>query len=60
MILAMAELFGEVSKLIFLRRLKKMKVRASVKPICENCKVIKREGKVRVICKNPKHKQVQG
>jgi len=38
-----------------------MKVRASVKPICNNCKVIKREGVVRVICsKNPKHKQRQG
>ena len=38
----------------------KMKVRASVKPICEKCKVIKRRGKVMVICENPKHKQVQG
>ena len=27
-----------------------MKVRASVKPICEKCKVIKRKGKVMVIC----------
>ena len=31
-----------------------MKVRASVKPICEKCKVIKRNGKVMVICENPK------
>lgn len=37
-----------------------MKVRVSVKPICDKCKVIKRYGKVRVICENPKHKQVQG
>ena len=38
-----------------------MKVRPSVKPMCDGCKVIKRNGKVRVICsKNPKHKQVQG
>ena len=37
-----------------------MKVRASVKPICEKCKVIKRNGKVMVICQNPKHKQRQG
>gem|GEM_PF-23549 len=37
-----------------------VKVRASVKKICEKCKVIKREGVVRVICKNPKHKQRQG
>ena len=37
-----------------------MKVRASVKKICDNCKLIRRHGKVRVICKNPKHKQRQG
>ncbi len=37
-----------------------MKVRPSVKPICEKCKVIKRKGKVMVICDNPKHKQRQG
>lgn len=37
-----------------------MKVRASVKKICEHCKVIKRKGVVRVICKNAKHKQRQG
>jgi large subunit ribosomal protein L36 len=34
-----------------------MKVRPSVKPICEKCKVIRRKGKVMVICENPKHKQ---
>ena len=38
----------------------KMKVRSSVKPICSKCKIIKREGVVRVICSNPKHKQRQG
>ncbi|MDR1705818.1 MAG: 50S ribosomal protein L36 [Clostridiales bacterium] len=38
-----------------------MKVRPSVKPMCESCKLIKRHGVVRVICsKNPKHKQRQG
>ncbi len=37
-----------------------MKVRASVKKICTKCKVIKRKGVVRVICKDPKHKQRQG
>jgi len=37
-----------------------MKVRTSVKRICENCKIIRRKGKVRVICTNPKHKQRQG
>ena len=37
-----------------------MKVRPSVKPICEKCKIIRRKGKVMVICQNPKHKQKQG
>ncbi len=37
-----------------------MKVRPSVKPMCEKCKVIKRRGRVMVICSNPKHKQRQG
>jgi large subunit ribosomal protein L36 len=37
-----------------------MKVRASVKKMCDNCKVIHRKGVVRVICTNPKHKQRQG
>ncbi|MCH1598078.1 MAG: 50S ribosomal protein L36, partial [Pseudomonadales bacterium] len=27
-----------------------MKVRASVKKICRNCKIVKRHGVVRVIC----------
>lgn len=37
-----------------------MKVRASVKKMCDKCKIIHREGVVRVICTNPKHKQRQG
>ena len=37
-----------------------MKVRPSVKPICDKCRVIKRKGRVMVICENPKHKQRQG
>lgn len=37
-----------------------MKVRSSVKKICENCKVVRRKGVLRVICTNPKHKQRQG
>ena len=38
----------------------KMKVKPSVKKICEKCKIIKRHGKIMVICENPKHKQRQG
>ncbi|MDI9401605.1 MAG: 50S ribosomal protein L36, partial [Verrucomicrobiota bacterium] len=34
-----------------------MKVRASVKRMCEHCKVVRRKGVVRVICTNPRHKQ---
>jgi len=38
-----------------------MKVRASVKPMCINCKVLRRKGVVRVICKkDQRHKQRQG
>jgi large subunit ribosomal protein L36 len=37
-----------------------MKVSASVKRRCKNCVVIRRNGVVRVICKNPRHKQRQG
>lgn len=37
-----------------------MKVRASVKPICKDCKVIKRRRVVRVICKQARHNQRQG
>jgi large subunit ribosomal protein L36 len=37
-----------------------MKVSASVKKICDKCKIIKRKWIVRVICENPKHKQKQG
>ena len=37
-----------------------MKVRAAGKRICENCKIVKRKGILRVICVNPRHKQRQG
>ncbi|PID30070.1 MAG: 50S ribosomal protein L36 [Candidatus Cloacimonadota bacterium] len=38
-----------------------MKVRASVKVMCKDCRIIKRRGVIRVICSsNPRHKQRQG
>jgi large subunit ribosomal protein L36 len=37
-----------------------MKVKASVKRICDKCKIVKRKGVVRVICANTRHKQRQG
>ena len=44
----------------YLKIKKKMKVRPSVKKMCDKCRIIKRHGKVMVICQNPKHKQRQG
>jgi len=37
-----------------------MKVRSSVKKMCDKCQVIRRKGVVRVICSTKKHKQRQG
>jgi large subunit ribosomal protein L36 len=37
-----------------------MKVRASVKPICRKCKIVKRNGIIRIICSDGRHKQRQG
>jgi len=37
-----------------------MKVGASVKKMCRNCKIIKRNRVIRIICKIAKHKQRQG
>lgn len=37
-----------------------VKVKSSVKKICDKCKIVKRKGVLRVICENPKHKQRQG
>ncbi|MEK7630965.1 MAG: 50S ribosomal protein L36 [Patescibacteria group bacterium] len=37
-----------------------MKVRASVKKICNNCKLVKRQRRLFIVCKTPKHKQRQG
>ena len=38
-----------------------MKVRPSVKKMCDKCKIIKRNGRVMIICpKDQSHKQRQG
>ncbi|TAL00169.1 MAG: 50S ribosomal protein L36 [Verrucomicrobia bacterium] len=37
-----------------------MKVRASVKKLCEHCKIVRRNRVIRVICTNKRHKQRQG
>lgn len=36
-----------------------MKVKTSVEKRCEKCKIVRRKGRVYVICENPKHKQRQ-
>jgi len=49
-----------------IRKLKKqgecivMKVRPSIKRRCENCKIVRRKGRLRVICSDPRHKMRQG
>jgi len=38
-----------------------MKVRPSVRRMCDSCRIIRRKRVIRVICnKNPRHKQRQG
>ncbi|MCB0325632.1 MAG: 50S ribosomal protein L36 [Bdellovibrionales bacterium] len=38
-----------------------MKVQASVKKVCDYCRVVRRKGKIYVVCtRTPKHKQRQG
>lgn len=38
-----------------------MKVRRSIKRRCENCKIVRRKGRLRIICSSdPRHKARQG
>nr|YP_009366204.1 ribosomal protein L36 [Jasminum sambac]YP_009634329.1 ribosomal protein L36 [Jasminum fluminense]ARJ61834.1 ribosomal protein L36 [Jasminum sambac]QBS49364.1 ribosomal protein L36 [Jasminum fluminense]QVY58918.1 ribosomal protein L36 [Jasminum sambac]QVY59006.1 ribosomal protein L36 [Jasminum sambac]WOH21710.1 ribosomal protein L36 [Jasminum sambac] len=37
-----------------------MKKRASVRKICQKCRLTRRRGHIRVICSNPRHKKRQG
>lgn len=36
-----------------------MKVQCSIKKRCEKCKIVRREGVLRIICVNKRHKQRQ-
>jgi large subunit ribosomal protein L36 len=47
-----------INKIKIITKEFKMKVRPSVKK-CDKCRVIKRHGKIMVICSNPKHKRRQ-
>nr|YP_009514515.1 ribosomal protein L36 [Lygodium microphyllum]YP_010981842.1 ribosomal protein L36 [Lygodium flexuosum]YP_010981932.1 ribosomal protein L36 [Lygodium merrillii]AXG76113.1 ribosomal protein L36 [Lygodium microphyllum]UYS92494.1 ribosomal protein L36 [Lygodium flexuosum]UYS92584.1 ribosomal protein L36 [Lygodium merrillii] len=37
-----------------------MKIRASIRKMCEKCRLIRRRRQIMVICFNPRHKQRQG
>lgn len=37
-----------------------VKVKPSVKRICDKCQIVRRQGQIRVICSNGRHKQRQG
>ncbi|HRE29065.1 MAG TPA: 50S ribosomal protein L36 [Anaerolineales bacterium] len=37
-----------------------MKVQASIRKRCAKCKIVRRRGRVYVICSDPTHKQRQG
>ncbi|MBI3828091.1 MAG: 50S ribosomal protein L36 [Planctomycetes bacterium] len=37
-----------------------MKVKRSIKRRCENCKIVRRKGRLRIICTEPRHKTRQG
>jgi large subunit ribosomal protein L36 len=50
---------GEIVEVLGRQR-REMKVRTSVKRICERCKIVRRKGVVRVICTDLRHKQRQG
>ena len=60
-VLKIANLKGYVNNALGGRQVKIMKVRASIKKICRDCKIVKRKGTLFVICdKEPRHKQRQG
>ncbi|MES2202943.1 MAG: 50S ribosomal protein L36 [Patescibacteria group bacterium] len=37
-----------------------MKIKSSIHTRCANCKMLRRKGRVYVVCTNPRHKQRQG
>jgi len=52
----MASLLHESDAIFYYR----MKVGSSIKKICAKCKMVRRKGRLYVVCDNPKHKQKQG
>ncbi|TXT12893.1 hypothetical protein VHUM_01294 [Vanrija humicola] len=52
---------GAPQALRVLGQVRGMKVRSSVKKFCDGCAVVRRKGRIYIVCsKNPKHKQVSG
>ncbi|KAL1406353.1 54S ribosomal protein, mitochondrial [Vanrija albida] len=52
---------GAPQALRALGQVRGMKVRSSVKKFCDGCAVVRRKGRIYIVCsKNPKHKQRQG
>ncbi|CAO1632635.1 unnamed protein product [Jaminaea pallidilutea] len=52
---------GQAAQLQRFDQQRGMKVRSSVKKFCEGCSVVRRKGRLYIICsKDPKHKQRQG
>jgi large subunit ribosomal protein L36 len=52
--------FENRAPVLYQPRSETVKVKPSVKPMCDKCKVIRRHGRVMVICENLRHKQRQG
>jgi large subunit ribosomal protein L36 len=52
--------YGNLTRFPSIQDCRAMKIRASVKRICEHCKVVRRKGKVLIVCTNARHKQRQG
>ncbi|RPA83497.1 ribosomal protein L36-containing protein [Ascobolus immersus RN42] len=52
---------GKVTTALQTQQARGMKVRSSVKKLCDGCMSVRRKGRVYIICsKNQKHKQRQG
>jgi len=60
MIYQKGELLIDFNEKWWFEREVRVKVQASVKKRCKDCKVIRRKGRIYIICSNPKHKQRQG
>ncbi|KAA8913046.1 ribosomal protein L36-domain-containing protein [Sphaerosporella brunnea] len=59
--LPVPRILGAITPLQQQTQMRGMKVRASVKKLCDGCMSVRRKGRLYIICsKNQKHKQRQG